>query len=242
MKELKIIFDSLMITFIEAVQTLLPILVFFLIFQVLYLKLDREVVIRVAGGLVICLVGLTLFLFGVEYGFLPAGEKIGITMGALPYHWVMIPLGFLLGFIATLAEPAVRVLCYEIDKVSSGNIPQKVVLYTMGLGVALAVALGMARILYGFPIHYLLIPGYLLILLAMKFTTSTFIAVAFDSGGVVTGPMITTFVVAITLGVAEVIEGRDPVIDGFGLIALVAMIPILILLLLGVLYEGQYGE
>jgi len=223
----------------EALQTLLPIVVFFILFQLIYLKLPREFVMNVGKGMVLCLVGLSMFMFGVEYGFLPAGEQMGITLGELENRWIMIPLGFVLGFIATLAEPAVRVLCYEVDKTSSGNIRDKVVLYVMALGVAAAVALGMARILYGLPIHFLLVPGYLLILLAMKFASTTFVSVAFDSGGVVTGPMITTFVVAITLGAAEIIQGRDPIIDGFGLIALVAMVPILMIMVLGILFERK---
>lgn len=225
----------------EAAQTLLPILGFFLIMQFLYLKLPREMIVKVGKGMLLCLVGLSMFFFGVEYGFLPVGEKMGMILGVLPNRWIMIPLGFVLGFIATLAEPAVRVLSYEIDKTSSGHIHEKLVLYVMALGVAAAVALGMARILYGFPIHYLLVPGYILIIITMKFTSSTFTAVAFDSGGVVTGPMITTFVVAIALGAAEAMEGRDPVIDGFGLIALVAMVPILMLMLIGILFDRESG-
>lgn len=222
----------------ESVQTLLPILAFFVLFQLLYLKMPRENFVNILKGLAVSLIGLTLFLFGVNYGFLPAGEKMGMILGDLNYRWIMIPTGFLLGFVATLAEPAVRVHCYEIDKASSGNIREKLILFVVALGVAAAVALGMARIIYGFPIHYLIVPGYLLIIICMKFVSSTFIAIAFDSGGVVTGPMITTFVVAITLGAAEVIKGRDPILDGFGLIALVAMIPILVIMCLG-LYVGK---
>ncbi len=222
----------------ESVQTLLPILAFFVLFQLLYLKMPRENFVNILKGLAVSLIGLTLFLFGVNYGFLPAGEKMGMILGDLNYRWIMIPTGFLLGFVATLAEPAVRVHCYEIDKASSGNIREKLILFVVALGVAAAVALGMARIIYGFPIHYLIVPGYLLIIICMKFVSSTFIAIAFDSGGVVTGPMITTFVVAITLGAAEVIKGRDPIVDGFGLIALVAMIPILVIMCLG-LYVGK---
>ena len=223
----------------EASQTLLPIAVFFMLFQLIYLKLPREFVINVGKGMILCLVGLSMFLLGVVYGFLPAGEKMGITLGELENRWVMIPLGFVLGFISTLAEPAVRVFSYEVDKTSSGNIHDKVVLYAIALGVAMAVALGMARVIYGFPIQFLLVPGYLLILLAMKFASTTFVSVAFDSGGVVTGPMITTFVVAITLGAAEIMQGRDPITDGFGLIALVAMVPILIVMVLGILFERK---
>ncbi len=230
-------FTALGATFWESLQTLLPILVFFILFQVLYLKLPRRFLARVLMGLGISLVGLTLFLFGVEYGFLPAGSQMGMILGDLPYRWILIPLGFLLGFLVTLAEPAVRVLSYEIDKTSSGHIPDKLVLYFMAAAVAVAIAIGMARIIYGFPIQYLIIPGYLIILILLKFTPGNFVSIAFDAGGVATGPMVTTFVVAIALGSAEVIAGRDPVLDGFGIIAMVAMIPILVIMVLGLFFE-----
>jgi len=236
MNELILAGQELVITFWESIQTLLPIVAFFVIFQTLYLKLPVEFVFRVGRGLVLCLLGLTLFLFGVNYGFLPAGEKMGIIMGGFDFRWIMIPVGFVLGFLVTMAEPAVKVLGFEIDRASAGHIPEKLVILSMAIGVACAVALGMVRIIYGLPIYYLIIPGYLLIILILKFSSSTFISIAFDAGGVATGPMITTFVVAITLGAAEILEGRDPVIDGFGLIALVALLPIIITMLLGLIF------
>ncbi len=223
----------------ESLQTLLPILIFFLLFQVLYLRLPREFVVRLVTGLALSLAGLTLFLFGVEYGLRPAGEKMGMIMGELASRWILIPVGAVLGFLSTVAEPAVRVLCFEIEKTSAGHIREKLVLYTLALGVTAAVALGMARVLYGFPIHYLLIPGYLLILAALRFTSPRFTAIAFDSGGVATGPMITTFVVAVSLGAAQALEGRDPLSDSFGLIALVAMLPILVVIMLGLFFEKK---
>ncbi len=221
----------------ESMQTLAPILLFFALFQILYLKMPRLFIIKVIRGLTISLIGLALFLFGVEYGFLPAGREMGIIAGSLSYNWILIPIGFALGFVVTLAEPAVKVLCYEIDKTSGGHIRENVVLYALAVGVAIAIALGMARIIYGFPIQYFLIPGYMLVLAGIKFSSSTFIAIAFDSGGVATGPMVTTFVVAIALGAAEVIKGRDPVMDGFGIIAMVALVPILIIMALGLYFD-----
>ncbi len=242
MSEFLVIGRELISTCWEAIQNLLPILAFFVVFQALYLKLPWERVAKVGQGLLLCLVGLTLFLFGVEYGFLPAGEKMGMVLGNQPLRWILIPLGFILGFIVTTVEPAVRVLSEEVDKVSSGYISAKLVMYAMALGVAGAVALGMVRVIYGLPIHYLIIPGYLLVIVILKFSSSTFTSIAFDAGGVATGPMITTFVVAITLGTADILEGRDPVIDGFGLIALVALFPIITALLLGLLFHQKEEE
>ncbi|ARK28573.1 hypothetical protein BkAM31D_01090 [Halalkalibacter krulwichiae] len=156
--------------------------------------------------------------------------------------WVLIPIGFVLGFVATFAEPAVRILNHEVEKVSGGYIPQKVMLYTLSIGVALSIALSMLRMIVGIPLWYFIIPGYLLALVLMRFSTKSFTAIAFDSGGVATGPMTVTFIVAMTVGIASVLEGRDPLLDGFGMIALVALSPILSVLTLGLLYGRKEKE
>jgi len=128
----------------------------------------------------------------------------------------------------------VHILSYEVEKASSGSIREKTILTTLSLGVAVFVAFGMAKIIYGIPIHYILVPGYLLALAMMRFCDPTFVAIAFDAGGVATGPMTVTFVLAVALGIASAMDGRDPVLDGFGLIALVAMAPILSVMALGI--------
>ena len=143
----------------------------------------------------------------------------------------------MLGFVATFAEPAVRVLNLEVDKVSGGYIPSKLMLYTLSIGVAISIALAMARILFGLPLWYFIGPGYLLALGMMLYSTETFTAIAFDAGGVATGPMTVTFILAIALGFSEKLDGRDPMIDGFGMIAIVALAPILSVLTLGLLYK-----
>ncbi len=239
MNALKEFVIELINTLGESIITLLPILIFFILFQVLYLKLPRQYIFNVLKGVLISFVGLTLFLFGVDYGFLPAGNEMGEIMGQLNARWILIPLGFMFGFMVTLAEPAVRVLGYEIDKTSSGSIPDKLVIVFMALAVGLAIALGMGRIIFGFPIQYLLVPGYIIVLGMLKFSPGNFISIAFDAGGVATGPMVTTFVVAIALGAARVIPGRDAVLDGFGIIALVAMVPILVIMVLGMFFGEE---
>lgn len=242
MNEAISILQSLSDTLWLSARTLLPIAGYFLLFQIIYLKLPTEKILNVGKGLLLCLFGLTMFLFGVEYGFLPVGEMIGLILGDLHYNWILMPLGFMMGFVATLVEPAVKILCYEVEQSSGGAIMEGLVLYTLATGVGAAVALGMTRIIYGFPIQYLIIPGYLLILIIMIFTPPNFVGIAFDSGGTATGPMITTFMIAIPLGAAEIIAERDPILDGFGLIALVAMVPIFIIMLLGILLERKSGE
>lgn len=226
----------------EVALALIPLIILFGLFQIFLLKLSREKLINLLKGLVLTFLGLSLFLQGVKVGFFPVGEAMGMALGSKSYNWILVPIGFLLGFVATFAEPAVRILNNEVEKVSSGYIPQQIMLYTLSLGVGLAVAASMVRILLGIPIWYFIIPGYLVALIMLRFSTGTFVSIAFDSGGVATGPMTVTFVMAIAVGVASSIEGRDPLLTGFGMISLVALAPILSVLALGLLYGRKERE
>jgi hypothetical protein len=223
----------------EVALALLPLLVFFLIFQLFFLRLPMRKILDVVKGMVLTFLGLSIFLQGVNVGFMPAGQEIGAILGGASYNWVLIPIGFAIGFLAIFAEPAVRVLTDQIERVSSGYIPGNVMLYTLSIGVAVSVALAMCRILYGISLWWILIPGYALAFFMSRFTSKTFTMVAFDSGGVATGPMTATFILAMAVGVANALEGRDPLIEGFGLVSLVALAPILSVLTLGVLYNRE---
>lgn len=220
---------------VEVLQALAPLVVFFLFFQLVFLKLPKAFVVNMVKGVILCVCGLILFLQGVQVGFMPVGTDMGEVLGSMNKPWLLIPIGFLLGMVATIAEPAVHILSHEVEKTSSGSIREKTILATLSLGVAVFVALGMAKIIYGIPIHHVLVPGYLLALVMMRFCEATFVAIAFDAGGVATGPMTVTFVLAVALGIASAIEGRDPILDGFGLVALVAMAPILSVMVLGII-------
>lgn len=225
--------SMLTITF-EVLQALIPLLIFFIIFQRLYLKLPYFELMKFGLGIFLTAVGMILFLYGVYNGFFTVGLEIGNFFGNLERKWIMMPVGFVLGFLATYAEPAVRVLCYQIEKSSSGYIRSNLMLYTLSLGVALFVTIAMAKLVYGFHFLYIIVPGYLLAIVLMWFSDKDFIAIAFDSGGVATGPMAVTFLMSMAVGVASSQQGRDPVIDGFGMIALIALAPIIFVMLLGV--------
>jgi len=227
---------------LEVALALVPLLFFFLFFQIFFLKLPRAQIMNILKGAFLAFWGLAFFLQGVQVGFFPVGEKMGITLGALSNNWIMVPIGFVLGFVATFAEPAVRILNLEVERVSSGSIPQKVLLYTLSIGVAFSIALSMLRILTGWPLYYFIVPGYLAALLLLRYSSPTFTAVAFDSGGVTTGPMTVTFILAIAVGAASVMEGRDPLLDGFGMIAMVALAPILSVLVLGLVFDRRRGK
>lgn len=229
-------------TLIEVAIALTPLFVIFLLFQIFQLKLPRRKVGNIIKGFILTFVGLAFFLQGVHIGFLPTGEKMGIILGDLSYNWILIPVGLALGFVATFAEPAVRILNQQVDKVTTGSIPEKVMLYTVSIGVAVSVALSMLRIIAGIPLWYFVIPGYLLAFILTRYTKKSFTAIAFDSGGVATGPMTVTFILSMVVGVATVMEDRNPLLEGFGMISLVALAPILSVLILGIMYGRKEKE
>jgi hypothetical protein len=233
------IFEGLGHTFLTVFVSLLPLVVLFLIFQFLYLKLPAKRVLNLFKGVGLALLGVAIFLQGVRVGFFPVGREMGEILGAISHRWVLIPFGFLMGFLATFGEPAVRVLSDQIEKTSIGSIRKSVVLYTICIGVALFVALGMARTLYGIPLMFIVVPGYILAMALLWPSDKTIICIAFDAGGVATGPMAVTFLLAITVGIASAMEGRDPVTDGFGLIALIALAPILSIMILGIIVRTK---
>ncbi|NLO90071.1 MAG: DUF1538 domain-containing protein [Clostridia bacterium] len=235
-------FEGFSQVLLEVTLALLPLTLLFFILQFWLLKFPKKKVYVIIKGILLTLIGTALFLQGVYMGFLPVGEVMGKTIGALKHKWLVIPVGFVVGFVAVFAEPAVRVLGYEVEKASGGYIPQQLILYTISLGVAFSVALAMARILYGIPLLYIVIPGYVLAFIMARYSTSSFVAIAFDSGTVATGPMTVTFILALALGVAAAIEGRNPMVEGFGLVALVALSPILAVLTLGLLYRRKEKE
>ncbi len=227
---------------LEVIIAISPLIIFFILFQILFVGLPKQTVINLFKGVLLSVIGLTLFLQGVHVGYMPVGEEMGLIMDTFRHPWMIVPIGFLLGFLATIAEPAVRILSSEVQKASAGGIKNSFILYTLATGVGCAVALSMAKILFGISIYYLVIPGYILALLLLRFCHPNFIAIAFDAGGVATGPMTVTFVLAVALGLAGAMEGRDPVLDGFGLIALVALAPILSLMVFGTLYSRGKGK
>jgi hypothetical protein len=224
---------------IDVLSALAPLLGFFIVFQFLYLRFPRSQLIKMGWGISLTALGMVLFLEGVYRGFLPLGTEIGEYFGRLEAKWVVIPLGFVMGVITTLAEPAVRVLCYQVEKSSSGSIRYRLLLVTLALGVGVLVALGFAKIIYNVDFLFVILPGYSLALILLYFSDKDFIPVAFDAGGVATGPMAVSFLMSMAVGVATVQPGSDPLVSGFGLIALIALAPIIFIMLLGIIIERK---
>lgn len=232
-------FDSILT---EVLLALLPMILVAVVTHFSMLHLSPGERRKITVGFILTFVGLALFLQGVNVGFYPVGRTIGETLASHPSAWLLIPLGLVLGTIVALAEPSVLVMSDTVDRVSSGSIPPKLFLPTVAGAVGLIVALAMAKVLYGIPLLAILIPGYVVAFLLLQKAPPAFTGIAFDGGGVATGPVTSTFILAISLGAAEVLPGRDVVSDGFGLVALVFLAPVLSLAILGVLAGRQQRE
>jgi uncharacterized protein DUF1538 len=219
-----------------------PLVVLFLLFQVFLLRLPKRQVADILRGTAIAAVGLFLFLLGVGVGFLPFGRVIGEAFGALEQTWFVILAGALLGFLTTWGEPAVRILANQVEEASNGSIHGTLVLYSVCIGVALSVGLGMFRIAYGIPLLYLIVPGYLLVIGLMRLSDGDFVAIAVDAGGVATGPLANTFLLALALGASAAMGDQNPIIHGFGFVALIAVAPIISVMVLGLLVRLKTRE
>ncbi|TMN22154.1 DUF1538 domain-containing protein [Lentibacillus cibarius] len=228
--------DNIKETVLEVIYSIAPIALVITLLQFTIIWLPMEAFIQFLIGVLFVGVGLILFLLGVNVGLLPVGEMIGSALTKTKKLWVIIMFGFLLGVVVTIAEPDVRVLSSQIENVSSGAIPQSMLILAVALGVGIFVGLAMLRIIFNISIVYLLAGGYALIFLIAAFTPSYFVPISFDSGGVTTGPLTVPFVLALGVGVATVIRGKTASSDGFGLVGLASIGPILSVLILGVIY------
>ena len=175
---------------------------------------------------------------------MPVGTTIGAVIGTLSYSWILIPIGLVLGAVVVCAEPAVWVLNEQIEEISGGHIKKRFMLVSLSAGIAFSIALSMFRVLTGASLWQFIIPGYLLAMVLTFFTPKLFTAIAFDSGGVASGPMTSTFILSFTLGASQAVGG-NPVLDAFGVIAMVAMTPLITIQILGLVFsmkEKQYGK
>lgn len=220
----------------EIAMALLPLVLIFLVFQFTMLKLPSAQVKRMLLGFLYAFIGLIIFMIGVNGGFTPIGKSLGMSLGDIADGMALIPVGLVLGAVVVCAEPAVWVLTAQVEEVSGGYIRRPIMLAALSLSIAVAVALGMVRVITGMSIWYMLVPGYALALGLTRVCPPLFTAIAFDSGGVASGPMSTTFVLALTLGAATALGG-NPVTDAFGMVAMIAMAPLITIQLLGLIFK-----
>ena len=221
---------------INVLISLSPLAIFFLIFNFIFIKLPRKTLIKILVALIYTYVGLVLFLGSVEAGFMNMGTQLGIILGAdSSMLWLLLVIGATLGVAAIFAEPAVHILTEQVEEVGDGVIHKSVVLIALAVGNGLAIVLALLRIIYQFPLLYYLVPGYILAFLLSFLVPDIYSAIAFDSGGVVSGPMNSTFLVPFATGVATAISLTDGAIMeyAFGMIALVALMPLISIQLVG---------
>ena len=222
----------------EVAIALAPIIVFFFLFNAIYIKLSKRQLISISIGLVFTYVGLVLFLTGVNVGFMPVGNYIGSRIGRLTYNWILLPIAMLIGYYIVKAEPAVHVLNKQVEELTAGSIPARAMELSLSIGVAVSLALAMIRVLTGISVMYFLVPGYVLALGLSFAAPKIFTSIAFDSGGVASGPMTATFLLPFAMGACEAIGGADRIVsDAFGVVAMVAMTPLITIQLLGVEYK-----
>jgi hypothetical protein len=213
----------------------LPLTVIFVTFQSLFLKLPRKEVSRILTGTVIASAGLFLFLVGVGIAFLPFGRAIGESLGALDRTWLLVAFGVVLGFVTTWGEPAVRILADQVEDASTGSIPRKLVLYATCIGVAVSVGLGLFRVAHQIPLLRILVPGYAIVLALIWLSDKEFVSIAVDAGGVATGPLANTFLLALAFGASSAVGGQNPLVQGLGLVSLIALAPVISVMTLGLL-------
>ncbi len=220
----------------EMLISLLPIVLFFLVFQILLLHLKKRTLLKIVIGILYTYIGLFLFLTGVNVGFMPAGNYLGQIIASLPYSWIIVPIGMIIGYFIVKAEPAVYVLMEQVEELTSGAISGKSMGLSLSVGVSCSLGLAMIRVITGISIFWFLIPGYIAAVILSFFVPKIFTAIAFDSGGVASGPMTATFLLPFAMGACEALGGNI-VTDAFGVVAMVAMTPLITIQVLGAVYR-----
>ena len=226
----------------ESLLTLFPLFVLFMVFDKAKFKLNKKHKHAVLKGLLYTFIGLTLFLVGVNAGFMEVGRVMGQGI-AKDYFWLLPVIGFFLGMVVVLAEPAVYVLTEQVEDVTAGHIKKKAILATLSIGIAFAVVFSMMRIMIpSLKLWHFLLPGFAFAAFLSYRVPPIFVGIAYDSGGVASGPMTATFVLAFAQGAANAIPTANVMVDGFGVIAMVAMMPLVAIQILGLIYKMKAGE
>ena len=227
------VLETLLHTLKEVSIALGLIVAFFIVLQIFCLKLPLKKLLRIAVGILYTFVGLVVFLTVVTVGFMPIGYKIGTELASSP-SWILIGFGFLLGMVVVLAEPAVHVLNKQVENITDGTVSRKSMMLALSIGVGISIGLSMLRIVFDFSILYYVIPGYLISLGLSFFVPGLYTAIAFDSGGVASGPLTSGFILPLSIGACCAIQGVSAVMNcAFGIVAMVAMTPLITIQLLG---------
>ncbi len=226
------VFSTLLHTALEVIKALGLIVVFFIILQIVCLKLPKKKLVQISVGILYTFLGLVIFLSAVSVGFMPIGYKLGMQLAE--NKPLLIIFGFAIGMVVVLAEPAVHVLNKQVEEITEGTVSKKSMMIALSVGVGLSICLSMVRIVFDFNILYYLIPGYLISLGLSFFVPRLYTAIAFDSGGVASGPLTSSFILPFAVGACFALQGADKILtDAFGIVAMVAMAPLITIQLLG---------
>lgn len=222
----------------EVLVSLLPIIGVFVVFQLITRAYRKRQLMRMAVGFIYTILGLILFLAGVNVGFASVGNLLGSSLAQGALKWLLIPIGMVIGYYIVKAEPAVQVLNDQVEEITGGMISHKMMNLALSAGVACAVAVSMIRVLTGISIYWIIVPGYLAALVMTRFVPKMFVGIAFDSGGVASGPMTSTFLLPLAMGACTALGG-NVVTDAFGVVALVALAPLIAIQIMGLLYSRK---
>ena len=225
----------------EVLSALVPIILFCAVFQLIFRRFHAMQLRKIGVGFVYTFTGLSLFLTGVNVGFMPVGHYLGQQLALSGHEWVLVPLGMLIGYFLVTAEPAVHVLNRQVESITNGGISQRAMMLSLSIGVACSVGMAHARLMTGISIYYILVPGYLAALVLTFCVPKIFTGIAFDSGGVASGPMTTTFLLPFAMGACEALGG-NVMTDAFGIVAMVAMTPLLTIQVLGLIYKKKQNS
>lgn len=225
----------------EVFYSLIPIVAVFFAFQFLSKRYRKRQIHRILIGFIYTYLGLVLFLCGVNVGFAPVGTMLGKEIAGSTYKWFLIPIGMLIGYYIVKAEPAIQILNRQVQTVTNGIVSEKAMNLCLSAGVAISIGLAVLRILTGISIQWIIIPGYIIALIMSRFVPSIFVGIAFDSGGVASGPMTSTFLLPLCIGACEAVNG-NVMTDAFGVVALVALTPLIAIQIMGLQYRWQLNK
>lgn len=228
--------DSFGLVALSSIGPVLAVMLLGCFFQLFSRRYQKRQVKRILIGFAYTYIGLVLFLCGVNVGFAPVGSFLGKEIGAASWRWLLVPIGMLIGYYIVKAEPAIQVLNHQVEGVTNGAVSAKSMNRCLSVGVSVSVGLAMMRVLTGLPIYWIVIPGYVIALVMSRLVPKMFVGIAFDSGGVASGPMTTTFLIPLSIGACETVGG-NLVTDAFGVVALVALTPLIAVQIMGIQYQ-----
>ena len=224
--------ETVLHTVYEVAIALGLIVAFFVVLQIFFLKLPKKTLLRITVGIIYTFIGLVVFLTSVSVGFMPIGYKLGVELAN--NSTILVIFGFVLGMVVVLAEPAVHVLNKQVDDITDGTVSKKSMMIALSIGVGISIGLSMLRIVFNFNILYYVIPGYLISLGLSFFVPGIYTAIAFDSGGVASGPLTSGFILPLSIGACYALQGESAIMScAFGIVAMVAMTPLITIQLLG---------